>query len=120
MEIACTCGKHSVTRSTETRTLYLPLLLSSKRIYAQLVVCYKAIHVARNESEANKDGGGLGVCFIHLYDYYFFFIFLILAETEAAAPGCNGTVNAADEVGLLGFHNAVCVVRGSFLFICFS
>ena len=42
--------------------------------------------------------------------------FLISAATGAAAAGC-GTVNAADQVGLLGFHNAVCVVRESFLFM---
>ena len=55
----------------------------------------------------------------HLFIYIviIFFHFLISAATGAAAPGCSGTVNAADQVGLLGFHNAVCVVRGIYFFI---
>ena len=47
----------------------------------------------------------------HLFIYIItFFHFLIFAATGAAAPGCSGTVNAADLVGLLGFHTAVCAV----------
>ena len=55
----------------------------------------------------------------HLFIYIVitFFQFFISADTGAAALGCNGTISAANQVGLLGFHNAVCVVGGSFLFI---
>ena len=55
----------------------------------------------------------------HLFIYIVitFFHYLISGATGAVAPGCSGTVNAADYVGLLGFHNAACVVRGSCLFI---
>ena len=48
------------------------------------------------------------------------FPFFYTAATGAAATSCSGTVNAAEYVGLLGFHKAVCVVRGIFLFIWFS
>ena len=53
---------------------------------------------------------------VFIYIVITFFQFLRSAATGTAAPGCSGTVNAADQVGL-GFHNAVCVVRESFLFI---
>ena len=54
----------------------------------------------------------------HLFIYIIpFFNFQISAATGAAAPGCSGTVNAADQVGLLGSHNVVSVVMESFLFI---
>ena len=48
----------------------------------------------------------------HLFIYIVitFFHFLASSATGAAAPGCSDYVNAADQVGLLGFHNAVCVV----------
>ena len=46
-----------------------------------------------------------------------FFHLFISAATGDAAPSCTGTANAADQVSLLGFHNAMCVVKGSFLFI---
>ena len=42
------------------------------------------------------------------------FHFFISAATGAAASGCSGTGNVANWVGLLGFHNAVCVVSRSF------
>ena len=43
------------------------------------------------------------------FNYFIkFFPLFISAATGAAASGCSGTVNAADQVGLLGFHNAVC------------
>ena len=46
----------------------------------------------------------------HLFIYIVitFFHFLISAATIAAVPGCSGTVNAVDYVGLLGFHTSVC------------
>ena len=62
----------------------------------------------------NKDRGKLDELFIFVTTFFHFFI---SASTGASAPGCSGTVNAAYLVGLLGFHNSVCVVRGSFLFI---
>ena len=70
-------------------------------------------NLSRNFS-AIEIQGRLVEPFIHLY--YYILYFLISAATGAATPDCIGTVIAADKVGLLGFHNAVCVVRGSFLF----
>ena len=54
---------------------------------------------------------------LFIYIFIKFFIFLKSAATGVAAPGCSGLVNAVDKVGLLSVHNAVCVVRVSFLFI---
>ena len=44
----------------------------------------------------------------NLLIYITFFHFLISAATGAAAPGYIGSVNAADQVVLLDFHNASC------------
>ena len=52
----------------------------------------------------------------HLFIYIVitFFHILISAATGAAASGYSDTGNAADQIGLLGFRNDVCVVRGNY------
>ena len=57
----------------------------------------------------------MSVLFIYIVTHIF--LFFVSAATGAATRGYSGTVNAAVYVGLLGFHNAVYIVRGRFLFI---
>ena len=66
--------------------------------------------------QATKAVGGGWMNNLFIYIVLAFFYFLISTAASAAAPGCSGTVNTADWVDL-GFHNAVCVVRGRCLFI---
>ena len=78
--------------------------------YIEMYVSYKVSYMFW--------GGGDWMTHFFIYIVIKFFHSLISAATGAAAPGCSGTVNAGDyKVGLLGFHNAVCVVMGSFMFI---
>ena len=75
--------------------------------------------LAKVVETSKRKGGGGAACLVYSFIYIVikFCQFLISAATGAAVAADSGTVNAADQVGLLGFHNAACVVRGSFLFI---